>query len=259
MRLALVYLALLLFCGLFAPVFSPYDPLETNTEKSLSQPSVDHPFGTDLLGRDIVSRILYGIRHTLFVSIFALSIAVIIGSMLGLIPALFGDWIISFTLIVISGLLAFPYLVMSLVILTVLGQGTLTLAIAVGISQIAHFAQITLATFSKVHKMEYMVSAQAIGASRIHLLFKYYLPNMQPVLLGYMSVILSACIFNSVALSFLGIGASLETPDLGTILSEGRNVLFISPAISFVPGLIIFGLIISLNTVFDKLSMLSSG
>lgn len=233
-----------------APLIAPYDPLRTEPAQQLQAPSADHWLGTDLLGRDVLSRALYGGQHTLLITALATLIALLPGVALGLL-ALLAERPVA---VLINALLAFPGLLLALLILTLLGQGALPLALATGLTQIAPCARVTRSAALSVRSLGYVEAARALGAGRWRLLRAHILPNILVTVLAYAAVIFAYAILNSAALSFLGLGGEPGTPDWGVLLYEGRQAFRTAPWIAAAPGLGITLTVILVNRAADALS-----
>lgn len=257
MKIALAFLGFLVVSIIFVPLVLNSDSFSTNPDDSLSAPSQAHLLGTDLFGRDNLNRFLVGGRTTLFIALVASGLASSVGLSLSFIPLLLGAWSEKLFTIVISGLLAIPGIMVSLVLVTLLGQGILQVALAVGISQIAPTAQICRSARLQVQTQDYVFATRALGASSVRVALFHILPNMLPTFLAYLGLLISYSIFNSAALSFLGIGVPVGTPDWGILLAEGRNVFSIAPLMSIVPGVAISCTVLAINSVFDTLATLT--
>ena len=208
--------------AILADVLAPFQPLQQNLVVRLSPPNEIHRMGTDELGRDVFSRVLYGGQRTLAMAGLATLVAVLPGSVVGLLAGSLGGWFDRGALVAINVMLAIPPLVLALVVLTLVGQGSIRIALAVGLAQIAAVAQVTRAAALSVRAMPYIEGAQALGAGRMWIVLWHVLPNTLPVMTAYGSVTLSYCVINSAALSFLGLTGELGVPDWGVILAEGR-------------------------------------
>jgi len=239
MRRFLLALVVIGTVAISAPWLAPDDPMHTDTTISLQAPSAAHPLGTDLLGRDVLSRTLYGGQRTLAAAALATGIAVLPGTLLGLLAGEFGRWPDRLITILTNALLALPTLVLALVILTLLGGGLVPLAVATGIALIAPHSRVTRSVVVQVRSMAYIEAGRSLGASRWQILFIHILPNILPTLIAYTAVILSYSILNGAALSFLGLGGEPGVPDWGAMLYENRATLLIAPWASLAPGLAI--------------------
>ncbi|MEQ8677946.1 MAG: ABC transporter permease [Aggregatilineales bacterium] len=256
-KVAFLFLVILVMVVIFAPIFLNNDPFSTNPEISLSAPSTQHLLGTDLFGRDNLSRFLSGGRTTLGMAVLSTSFAGVVGLTVSFLPLLFGKWSEALLVIVMSGLLAIPGIMVALVMITLLGQGIYQVAFAVGLSQIAPTIQICRATRLQVQASDYILASRALGASSVRIAFFHVFPNMLPMFLGYLGLVMSYSIFNSAALSFLGIGVPVGTPDWGILLAEGRTLFSVAPWMSIFPGVAISCTVLAVNSVFDTLAALT--
>ncbi|MEP7293213.1 MAG: ABC transporter permease [Chloroflexota bacterium] len=247
-----LFLLVFVVALLLAPLIAPADPLHTDAAHQFQPPGAAHLLGSDLLGRDVLSRALYGGQHTLLIAALATAIAVVPGVLLGLLGA-FG-WASRLTAILINALLAFPGLLLALMILTLAGQGALPLALATGFTQIAPCARVTRAAVLGVRSLGYVEAARSLGAGRGRMIFAHILPNILTTLLAYSAVIFAYAILNSAALSFLGLGGEPAVPDWGVMLSEGRQAFRVAPWIAAVPGVMITLTIMLVNRAADRLS-----
>lgn len=242
-----------LFMVLFAaPLTTDRNPRTTNPENQLAQPSITYPLGTDYLGRDVFIRVLYGGQRTILIAATATGIAVSIGLIFGILA--------SYTplkqpaTMLIDASLAFPSLLLALVILTLLGRGSISIAIAVGISQSPFFARITRAAINNILSEGYIESATSLGATQWHILKTHILRNTRPMLLAYAALVFGYSIINSAALSLLGLGQDPSVPDWGTMLADGRSAFRFAPWIAIAPGLLISLVVICINRIVDNLA-----
>jgi ABC-type dipeptide/oligopeptide/nickel transport system permease subunit len=253
-RIILIFLLLLLLVVIVAPLFAPSDPMLTDPTNQLQPPSSEHLLGTDLLGRDVLSRTLYGGRHTLLIAALATIIAFIPGVLLGSLSVIDGaDHLI---VILINAVLAFPGLLLALLIMTLLGQGAFPLALATGITQIAPCARITRAAVISVRSLGYIDAARALGATRLRMIYVHILPNIFTTILAYAGVMFAYALLNSAALSFLGLGGEPGTPDWGVMLYEGRQAFRAAPWIAAAPGLALTLTVILVNCAVDQITRL---
>lgn len=254
MRLPLLTLSLVILVTLAAPQLAPFDPMSTSAGEAMQSPNTRNLLGTDLLGRDVLSRVLYGGQRTLSIAALATIIAVAPGLIVGLTAGTLGSYIDQGIMVFVNSLLAIPSLVFALVILTLLGQGTGQLAVATGVAQIASFAQVTRSATTAVRSATYVRAATALGATRMHSSVYHILPSIQPTLGSYAGVIFAYSIINSAALSFLGLGGDPGVPDWGTILADGRLAFRIAPWVAIAPGLMIMITVFAVNTLADRLA-----
>jgi peptide/nickel transport system permease protein len=254
-RLPLMVLAMILALTIFAPFITALDPMKTDENAQAVPPfqTWAHPLGTDRFGRDVFSRTLYGGRHTLMIAASATLIAIGGGVLLGLGGEM-GKWSELVMTILISALLAIPSLLLALMLVTLLGQGTLALLLATGIAQIAPYARMVQGVALSVRSSPYVEGAQAIGAARSRIVLHHILPNIMPTLLAYGGAVFSYCILNSAALSFLGLGGAPGTPDWGVMLADGRAGFRTVWWVSLAPGICITLTVWAVNQLSDSLS-----
>ncbi len=235
--------------SLLAPYIAPYDPLATS-QSILEGTTQAHLLGTDALGRDLLSRILYGGRQTLTIAAVGSLIALVPGGIIGIMWGLADVRLRGIFAVVISALLAIPGLLVALMILTLTERGPLALAVAVGLAQIAPMAQVMQAAVWRSRSGGHIEAARALGAGPLHIVRVHILRDSQPTLLAYASVVFSYCVLNSAALSFLGLG-QLGVPDWGVILAEGRVVFETAPHIALYSGLCITATVAAVNSLGD--------
>lgn len=228
------------------PYLTPYDAMQTDVEGQNQPPSTTHIFGTDHLGRDVLSRLLTGGQITLVRTTAAAVIAVICGTSLALLR-FSGRWGDEIARLTIDTLLAVPALITALVMITAIGQGQSAVALAVGISQIAPFSQVARAAVISVERMAYIESAYALGAGRWRITMWHILPNCIPTLAAYARVTFAYCLLNGAALGFLGFGGEPGSPEWGMMLAEARLALRTAPWAALAPGLAITLLILLVN------------
>jgi peptide/nickel transport system permease protein len=240
-------------CVMVAPFFAPYDPMQTNTDQITQPPSSAHLLGTDQLGRDVLSRLLHGGQRTVSVALLATGFAIIPGLILGLLTIIGGKSVDRLLMVLMNALLAFPSLLLALVVLAVLGQGAWQLALATGLAQVGYYARIARSAFLAVETQAYLESARALGVQTPRLLLRYYLPNARSTLIGYAGLIFSYSIINSAALSFLGLGGEPGVPDWGVMLADGREAFRTAPWVGFAPGVAISLLVWASTSFADRL------
>ena len=247
--LVLLIIIAVVFVG---PHLSATDPLRTDPAVQLQPPSQRHPFGTDLLGRDVFSRVLHGGRLTLLIAILSTLLAFVIGVPIGGAAGTWPNHAGTVLMIVLNALLAIPGLVIALVVVTLLGRGGIPLVMALGIAQIAPVAVMTRTTILMVRSKTYVDAARSLGATSLQILWQHILPNIQPALLAYGGVVFSYMLLNGAALSFLGVGNEPGTPDWGVMLAEGRSAFRTAPWIGIAPGVAITLLVWTVNDLADR-------
>ncbi|MCV0393905.1 MAG: dipeptide/oligopeptide/nickel ABC transporter permease/ATP-binding protein [Rhizobiaceae bacterium] len=254
-RLALAgmcVLAVLVLIALAAPILPLPDPDATEPANRLLLPmSVGHLLGTDALGRDILSRLVWGMRVSLAVGISATLVAALLGSAIGLAAGYAGGWTDSILMRGIDMVMAFPYILLALAIVAVLGPGLVNALYAIAVVNIPFFARNIRGVTLGLARREFVDAARLSGKSNLRIVTGEILPNVMPVIVVTMSTTVGWMILETAGLSFLGLGAQPPQADLGSMLGEGRKILFNAPHVSIAPGLLIFVLVMSINLVGD--------
>lgn len=250
---ALALVAAQVALAVLAPLVTPYDPLHQDILSRLKGPSAAHWFGADHLGRDILARTLYGYRASLAVSTAAVGLALLIGGALGLVSAYYRGWTERVAMRLMDVIFAFPVMLLAIGVIAVIGAGSAPAAIAIAVVYTPIFARLTRGPALVVAASEYVEGARAAGAGDARILFVHMLPNLLGVLLVQASLLLSSAILVEASLSFLGVGAQPPYPSLGLMLSEGRNVLLLSPWSAIFAGFAILFLAFGFNLLGDTL------
>ena len=245
-------LAVLVVLSLFAPYFAPYDPIQISMEGRKS-PNVDHIFGTDRLGRDILSRIIYGTKYSLSIGIISVSIGLIFGTTMGVLSAYYGGLVDTIIMRFLDALLAFPGILLALVVIAVLGPGLFNVMLAVGISTVPEYARLARGKVLSVMQLEYIEAIHSIGGSNIRVILKHILPNISAPITILATLQVGNAILVGSGLSFLGMGAQPPTPEWGLMTAEGRNFMSQAWWISTFPGIAILITVISINQFGDGL------
>ncbi|MEC9244494.1 MAG: dipeptide/oligopeptide/nickel ABC transporter permease/ATP-binding protein [Pseudomonadota bacterium] len=248
----LVLLVLIIAAALLAPLLPLPDPDATAPANRLLRPlSEGHLLGTDALGRDILSRLVWGTRVSLAVGISATLIAAFFGSLIGLVAGYAGGRVDAFLMRGIDMVMAFPYILLALAIVAALGPGLLNALYAIAVVNIPFFARNIRGITIGLSRREFVDAARLSGKSNAGILFGEILPNVLPVIIITMSTTIGWMILETAGLSFLGLGAQPPQADLGSMLGEGRKILFTAPHVSIIPGLMIFALVMSINLLGD--------
>jgi peptide/nickel transport system permease protein len=250
---AVVFVGLELLLAVFAPWISPYDPLKQNVLARMKPPSAAHWLGTDQFGRDILARVLHGARSSLAISGGAVLLALSCGGALGLIAAYVGGWFDRIVMRSMDIVFAFPVMLLAIAIVAVLGPGATSGGIAIAVVYTPIFARLLRGPALVIAASDYVLNARAIGASNTRIILRHILPNLANVILVQASLLLSAAILVEASLSFLGLGTQPPAPSLGLMLSEGRNILLLSPWSAVFSGLAILLLAFGLNLLGDLL------
>ncbi|WP_371743816.1 ABC transporter permease subunit [Mangrovicoccus sp. HB161399] len=255
----LAVFALLVLTAVFAPLLAPHDPILQYRDALLVPPawtadgSAEYLLGTDAVGRDILSRLIFGARYSLFIGIVVVSIALFGGILIGLLAGFFGSWIDAVLMRVMDVILAFPSLLLALVLVAVLGPGLTNAMIAIAIVYQPHFARLTRAAVMAEKNREYVVAAQVAGAGRARLMFKTILPNCLAPLIVQATLSFSSAVLDSAALGFLGMGAQPPAPEWGTMLAEAREFILRAWWVVTLPGLAILVSVLAINLMGDGL------
>lgn len=244
-------LLVLLITALFPGLLTSTDPLATATSESRQPPSLAHPFGTDTLGRDMFSRVVYGARLSLSFGITATLVAVLAGIVIGLLAGLAPRWVDNIVMRVLEIALAFPELLVALVVIALLGPGTVNVIIAITIAAVPVYARIVRVTTLQVKGSSFVEAATALGQRRALVILRHVLPNVLGPLLVLATVGIGTAIISGAGLSFLGLGPVSPTPEWGLLLSDGRSSLGTAWWIAVFPGIAITVTVIA-TTVFGR-------
>ena len=244
----------LMVIALLAPILAPYDELEMHTADQFHPPSAAYPLGTDEFGRDILSRILMGSHISFSVGLVSVSIACVVGVAVGLGAGWYtGGWFDTVSMRFCDTLLAFPAILLAIVIMAVLGPGAFNAMLAVAIVNIPAFARLTRGNVLGEKGKTYVDAARAIGAKPARIMCRTILPNVMPTILVHITISFAAAVLLEAALSFLGLGTPLPAPSWGSMLSIGRGYLLLAPWYSIFPGLAITLLVMGVYLLGDGL------
>jgi peptide/nickel transport system permease protein len=242
-----------IFAAIFAPELAPYDPNKISLREMIQPPSAKHILGTDELGRDVLSRIIYGSRIAVTVGMVVVSIAGIIGMFLGLIAGYFEGWIGTLIMRFMDALMSLPPLVLMLAIAVMLGGGILKVYIALGIGFMPTYCRLMCGEILSVKENDYVMAANVIGASHVRVMFRHLVPNTFPPLFVVITLDLGFAILAEASLSFLGIGINPPTATWGAMINSGQQYLLTNPMLSIVPGAAIVLLVLAFNLLGDGL------
>jgi len=248
----IVFIILFILC-MAAPLISSYDPLKQNISNVLQKPSAENLLGTDYLGRDIFTRLLYGGRLSLTIGFLAVGLGLSVGLVLGAISGFFGGWVDMIIQRIADILLSFPSFLLALTLVALLGIGVRNVVISVGVLAIPSFIRLVRASVLTQREMLYVEAAESIGAKQGYIIFKHIMPNaMAPVIINA-SLNMGYAITTAAGLGFLGVGVSPSTPEWGMMLGEAKNYIFSHPFMLVYPGIAIFVTIVCLNLIGDGL------
>lgn len=249
----LIILLILSFIAISADYISPHDPNKIVLEKKLESPSKDHLFGTDQLGRDQLSRVIYGTRTTFQLSIYIVVITASFGVVAGIVAGYYGGLIDEITMRVIDVLLAFPSIILALVLIGALGPGIFNTILAISVVGWLYYARVARASTLSIKEKDYVDGARAMGCSDFYICRKYILPNCLPSIIVLISLNMGSIILTIASLGFLGLGAQPPTAEWGTMLNEGREFLRDFPWLSIAPGFLIMISVLAFNFIGDGL------
>lgn len=252
----IIGLILLIVCivfALLAPYISQYDPLETSGEDRLMSPSKDHLMGTDQLGRDIMSRVLYGSRYSLAIGISVVIVSTIMGTFIGLISGYY-ERIDKVLMRILDGFMAFPSIIIAITLAAIWGTGTLNIVLALSFANFTRMARVVRASVFSIKNLEYIDAGEVLGIGKVRILFRHILGNCFSPIIVQATFIFAISILDEAALSFLGVGIQAPLPIWGGMISEGRNFMSVAPWIILFPGGIMLMTVLGLNILGDGLS-----
>ncbi len=250
---ASIILGSFIFIGFTAPVIAPHPVNEQNAYRSLEAPSFNHPLGTDRLGRDLLTRVMYGARISVYVGVIAVAIAAAIGIPLGLMGGFLGGWIDELIMRFVDAWIAFPNLILIIALVTILGPGVVNVMIAIGLNSFPVYARLVRGQTLSMKERDFVLAARSLGATNRRIALRHVLPNtMQPVIVQA-SLLMGGAILAEAGLSFLGIGIKPPQPTWGNIIQEGFAWIRQSPWPSIVPGIAIVLFTLSTNFMGDRL------
>jgi len=249
----LIIISFFIIITIFGPWIAPYDPLEMDVMNSLAHPSSAHLLGTDEIGRDTLSRLIYGARTSLFIGIVVISVSVAIGVFLGLVAANSSGVPHHIIMRITDGLMAFPSILLALLVAGLLGGGLQNIIIALTVGMIAPVIRITCAMALSVKENDYVLAARTIGTSKMRIMLSEILPNCFAPILVMMTMGIGSVILAEAGLSFLGVGITPPTPVWGRMVNDGYKFLLTNPELSFAPGLAVMLVVFGFNMMGDGL------
>ena len=239
--------------ALGAPLLAPFNPIATDFLAVRKPPSPVHLLGTDEVGRDVLSRLIWGARASLLAGLIPVTIAVAVSIPLGLLSGYAGGWVDGCLMRINDGMLAIPFLIVAIALAAFLGPSLTNAMIAIGIAALPTFLRLARGTALAVALEDYIEAARALGGSRRRVAVRHILPNMLPPLLIQTSITAAAAIIAEASLSFLGLGQQPPAPSWGSMLNSAQRYLSQAPWMALYPGLMIFGIVMALNTLGDGL------
>lgn len=242
---------MLIIIAFLGPFVLPLELTKTDYSIKFVSPSLEHWFGTDQHGRDIFARVIHGLGLTLGIGLFSTLLGGIAGVLIGVISGYYGGKIDTIIMRIMDILLAFPGILLALALVSILGPSLINVVYAVAISAIPNFARIARGSTLETKKLEYIDAMIALGASDPRIIFKHILPNISSPIIVQTSLFIATAILSASGLSFLGLGAQPPSPELGALLSDGRDYMFDAGYIAFFPGLVIVLIVIAFNVLGD--------
>ncbi len=248
-----VIILLFIVVAIFAPLIAPYDPYAVDIPNALSQSTSEHLLGTDAVGRDTLSRIIYGTRTSLQIGLIVVAAACVVGMTLGTLAGYYGGWIYILIMRFIDALMSFPMILLALVIAALLGGGVKNVIIALSISLMPVYARLMCGQVLIVKQSDYVLAEISMGASNARIMLRHIVMNCFPPLIVLITMMLGSTILAESGLSFLGIGIEEPTAAWGSMVNDGRQYLTTLPILSFAPGLAIMLVVFAFNMVGDGL------
>lgn len=250
---ALIILLILIFIAIFATFLAPYDPIKQSLPFRRELPTKEHIFGRDMFGRDILSRIIYGTRVTILAGLFGVTLCTFFGVMSGVISGFYGGKIDAIIMRFVDIMLSFPYFLLAILMVAVLGPGLWKAVIAVAIASLPKFTRIIRGAVLNIVNNDYIESTKALGASNFRIIFNHLLPNISPTIIVYSTIELAQIILSTSSLSFLGLGAQPPVAEWGLMLNEAKGYLMVAAHMSIIPGIFIMILVLATNLLGDGL------
>jgi peptide/nickel transport system permease protein len=251
--LAAAWLLTVAFCAIFANVLPVADPVTPNVSERLAMPSWSHPLGTDGLGRDTLARLVHGARVSLVVSLTAVGVGIVVGGTLGMVAGFLRGWFESALMAVVNVILAFPALVLLLVLLAYVGQSLGVISLVIGFLSIPVYTRVARANTLAMSQREFVLAAHTMGASRRRLLVREIAPNVILPVLAFGLVAMGVIIVLEGSLAFLGLSVEAPRPTWGGMIAEGKRYLSDAPQVALIPSAAMFLTVLSLNFVGDVL------
>ncbi|MGZ4000772.1 MAG: ABC transporter permease [Mucilaginibacter sp.] len=248
-----VVVVLFLITAIFGGLFAPYDPYKIAPEIRLASPSLSHWAGTDPFGRDVLSRLIVGSRNSLMVGVVAVIIASGVGIFAGMVAGYFGGLINAVIMRIVDAFMAFPMILLALLIAGLLGSGLRNVMIALGVAMIPVYARLMCGMVLSIRENDYVMAGKSMGASNWRTMFRHILPNSFPPLIVLVTMQIGSAILAEAALSYLGIGIKPPSPSWGAMVNDGFPFLLTNPLLSFIPGLAIMLVVFAFSMVGDGL------
>jgi peptide/nickel transport system permease protein len=250
---AIVVISAIYLSAILAPLLAPYSPYEMNTAKGLVLPDRDNPLGTDTMGRDVLSRLLYGGRTSLSIGIIAVALIIMIATPLGLISGYYGGIVDEVIMRITDIFMSFPGIILAILFAYVMGRGSVSAVVALSLVQWTSVARLVRGVVISEKEKEYVTAAKALGKSNLRIIWEELLPNVLNPIIVTSTLNIGRVITWVASLSFVGVGVQPPEPDWGLMISEGYKWLMDQPFLAIVPGLFIILTVLSFNTIGDAL------
>ncbi|MCD8103448.1 MAG: ABC transporter permease [Lachnospiraceae bacterium] len=251
--IGLIIIAIMIFIVIFGDLIAPYDPMTPSVTLAKQGPSLTHPFGTDHLGRDILSRVLVGAKYSLILGIIPVLIDTVLGTIIGSAVAYVGGWIDNVVMRIMDIINSVPSLLLCIVVSAALGPGFVNTIIAMCIGGIPKVARLARASVLGIRQMEYLEASESVNCSKARMMFKHIIPNSLSPIIVHSTMGIGGHIQTVATLSFIGLGIQPPTPEWGAMLSDARTYVLNFPYMCFFPGLMIAIVVIAFNWVGDGL------
>lgn len=251
--LGLSFIIFLVLLAIFADVVAPYGMKEQNLANALQSPNATNWLGTDDLGRDVLSRLIYGTRVSLTVGVSAVAVALVIGGVLGVLSGYYKGWVDTLIMRLCDVLLSIPSILLAIAIVASLGASIQNMILAIGLANIPVFARIIRAGVISVKEKQFIEAGEALGANDALIIFKHIIPNIMSPIIVQSSMGIATAILSAVGLGFIGLGLEASVAEWGTMLNFGRSYIRTHPYLTLYPGLVIMVTILSFNLLGDGL------
>ena len=252
-RACFAFLILFAFAAVFGPLLTPYSPYEQSLAHALEGPSAAHPLGMDGLGRDLLTRTIYGARISFCTGLLSSVIALVAGSILGLIAGYSGGFVSGLIMRSVDAQLSIPGLILTMCLVAIFGGSILSVSVIIGISALPGYVRMLYGQVLSLRENDYVAAAELIGQNKFEIMLKHLLPNAFPTLIVMFTGSVGSAVMIESGLAYLGIGITAPTPAWGTMISEGYNYLMFKPLPAIVPGVALMLQIITLNIIGDGL------
>jgi peptide/nickel transport system permease protein/oligopeptide transport system permease protein len=249
----MVVIVVFLLVAIFAPALAPYDPYEPDLPARLSPPTTAHWLGTDAMGRDTLSRIIYGSRTSLMIGLIVVSVGSVVGMTLGTLAGYYGGWTNTIIMRFVDALMAFPMILLAMVVASLLGGGVKNVIIALSVAMTPGYARLMCGQVLSIKENDYVLAGRSMGARNIRIMLRHVVPNCLSPLIVMVTMMLGTVILAEAGLSFLSIGIKPPMAAWGSMVNNGREYLLTLPILSFAPGLALMLVVFAFNMVGDGL------